>query len=129
MKRIIKLSERNLHRIVKESIDRILNENYLSPEDIEEFKKHAVFVNKAIDIVRNMGYEVSNYDPDRPYTFKVYNVEIGKGDKIAERLSRIFGCKPSDGFSANDESTLFQTNTRNYRIHVPWYTKTNFKTW
>lgn len=127
MNKTIRLTETDLHKIVKESIDRILNENYLSAEDIEEFKKHAVFVNKAIDIVRNMGYEVSDYEPDRPYTFKVYDVKLGDGDKIAERLNRIFGCEPSNGFSARDESTLFQTHTRNYRIHVPWYAKTNFK--
>jgi len=120
MKRTIRLKESDLHQIITESVNRILNE--WTEEEILGARKQAKMVEDAIAFVRNLGFETSDYDSEKMYQFIVYNVDLGKAEKIASALNNYFGFTSQyECATAEMRSNLFQTFDEAI-IKLPAYT-------
>lgn len=120
MKRTIRLKESDLHQIITESVNRVLNE--WTEEEILAARKQAKMVKDAIAFVRNLGFETSDYDSENMYQFNVYNVDLGKAEKIAAALNNYFGFTSEyECARAEMRSNLFQTFDEAI-IKLPAYT-------
>lgn len=119
MKKTIRLKESDLHQIITESVNKVLNE--WTSEEIEMFRKQAKLGEYALAFVQRMGFKTSEYDSGKN-VFTVYNVDYSKANKIAEALNNHFGATSNyQRFKAEMRSNLFQTFDEAI-ISIPPYT-------
>lgn len=120
MKKTIKIKESDLRKIITESVNRVLNE--WTEEEILAARKQAKMVEDAIAFVRNLGFETSDYNSEKMYQFIVYNVNLGKAEKIASALNDYFGFTSEyECARAEMRSNLFQAFDEAI-IKLPAYT-------
>lgn len=129
MKRIFNITESDLRNIIKRMVTEEYHNaqlNEWTDEEIESFKRQRAFIEKALELVRKMGYETSDYDPDKPCVFKIYNVDdYSKFSRIMEMLNRSFGIG-NDTYEHFHEAMGSGINTSTYRVIAPWYNHTSF---
>ena len=119
MKKTIRLTESDLHKVITESVNAILNE--WTEEEINMFRKQAKLGKEAIAFVNKLGFRTSEYDSDKN-KFVVYDVDYERAEKIAEALNNHFGVTSHyQRFKSEMRSNLFQTFNEAI-ISIPPYT-------
>ena len=118
-KKIIKLTEADLHRIVRESVDRIISENYI--DDMIESRWRAFNNSKLKPIFDNLGLKRGgggfSIGGDLGYiSLKLYkdNVEIRQYDN-----GKVFVC-----FGYDDNAGAWGGYTKKYEVKDPDIFKT-----
>ena len=132
MKRTFNITESELRNFVRQMVVEEYDNNQLNEwteEEIMAFRKQAEFVEKARELVRNMGFETSEYDSDKPCIFKIYHVkDYSTINKLMDMLNNKLKCDKSayERFRAEECGGLFQTDDTTYQVRAPWYSHSSF---
>ena len=90
-KRLIRLTESDLHKIVKESVKKILKEGDYYNQQIMMAREQRKVKDKAVEVLGRMGFKVRDYRQDNNFMLDVYINNYSDCEKIRNTLSRLFG--------------------------------------
>ena len=90
-KKLIRLTESDLHRIVKESVKKILKEGDYHNQQIMMAREQRKVKDKAVEVLGRMGFKVRDYRQDNNFMLDVYINNYSDCEKIRNTLSMLFG--------------------------------------
>lgn len=118
----IKLTEHDLHNIVRKSIRKILREQ--SENDLISYQRQNEIKKMALNALMRMGYEMWGNETDNVYIIKVRINNYSDCQKIENRLSRLFGINDPYELSVKLETNMFGNDMRAV-IQLPSFNKVN----
>lgn len=114
MKKRIRLTESDIHRIVKESVRRVLNEG-----DIDNYRRQMSFKKEVLAFLEKLGYEKwSNMYDDNEWVVAVSINDYSDIRKIEDMVGRKFGIANSMSFNVEYGSNLIGRDERAV-LHLP----------
>ena len=121
MKRRIRLTENSLHRIVKESVLRVLNEGEPVYDEryMNDFRRQMSFKSEVLAFLEKLGYKKwsDRYD-DNEWMVVVSINDYSDVRKIEDMVGRKFGIANDMSFNVNYNSNLIGKDER-AEIHLP----------
>jgi hypothetical protein len=126
MKKLIRLTEGDLHRIVRESVKRILSEDvqWGNPQQDDTTEQQYEVWNTAKQLLSQSGYEQWGNSNDNPFILKVRIMGYGDINRIKALLRQNFGVDDVYDSSVKYETNMMGGDARAV-IHLPAANKIN----